>query len=181
MAIADPSSRTLLVPARIIYRQKLYPTQSGTLWSLAPNPAQTLLALGCADGSIRLLSLSDDSDLVHFRRFERTKARLLSIAWGPPTKPAKKAVTATRPGDSDASDADDDEEEQWQDSWLVTGCSDSCLRKWDFKTGRVIERMVVEREKARQGSKNRGNRSLVWCVGVLRCVLGSGDLPLPPC
>jgi U3 small nucleolar RNA-associated protein 4 len=147
--------------------QKLYPTQSGTLWSLAPNSAQTLLALGCADGSIRLLSLSDDTDLVHFRRFERTKARLLSIAWGPPTKPAKKAVAAPS-GGSDSDDSDDDEAEQWADSWLVTGCSDSCLRKWDFRTGRVVERMVVEREKARQGSKRSGNRSLVWCVGVLR-------------
>ena len=159
--------------------QKLYPTQSGTLWSLAPNPSQTLLALGCADGSIRLLSLSDDGDLVHFRRFERTKARLLSIAWGPPTKPAKKAVKlpavpSNGDGDSDASSSgeDEDEVEQWADSWLVTGCSDSCLRKWDFKTGRVVERMAVEREKTRSGGKSRGgNRSLVWCVGVLRCVI----------
>lgn len=150
--------------------QKLYPTQSGTLWSVAPNPAHTLLALGCADGSIRLLSLSDDSDLVHFRRFERTKARLLSIAWGPPTAPAKKVAPVSTAAGSDSEAEVEEDEPEWEDSWLVTGCSDSCLRRWDFKTGRVVERMVVERAKSRQGSKNRGNQSLVWCVGVLKYV-----------
>lgn len=57
--------------------------------------------------------------------------------------------------DSDSDDSDDD----WQDSWLVTGCSDSSLRRWDVKTGRALERMAVD--------KIRSERTLVWTVGVL--------------
>ena len=56
------------------------------------------------------------------------------------------------------SDSDDDDDD-WTDSWLVTGCSDSSLRKWDFPTGRVLERMGTD--------KVRGERTLVWAVGVL--------------
>ena len=58
----------------------------------------------------------------------------------------------------DDSDSDDDDDE-WTDSWLVTGCSDSSLRKWDFSTGRALERMGTD--------KIRGERTLVWAVGVL--------------
>lgn len=62
------------------------------------------------------------------------------------------------PDDSSDSDSYDDEDD-WKDSWLVTGCSDSSLRKWDIQTGRALERMAVD--------KIRGERTLVWAVGVL--------------
>ncbi|KAG1757881.1 WD40 repeat-like protein [Suillus lakei] len=106
-------------------------SQGGAIWSIAANPASTLLALGCEDGSVRLLSLVADT-LQHHRRFDRIK-------------------------NSDE-DSDDDEDE-WTDTWLVTGGSDSSLRKWDVATGRSTDRMGTD--------KMKGERTLVWTVGVL--------------
>lgn len=60
---------------------------------------------------------------------------------------------------SDDSSDSDNEEDDWGDSWLVTGGSDSSLRKWDVATGRVLDRMGTD--------KMRGERTLVWTVGVL--------------
>ncbi|TFK90207.1 WD40 repeat-like protein [Polyporus arcularius HHB13444] len=127
-------------------------SQGGPIWSISPNPASTILALGCEDGSVRLLSLQYD-ELNHMRRLDRVKSRILSIAWGPPVPRQTKTQSA-----DDGSDSDDDDDE-WTDSWLVTGCSDSSLRKWDFSTGRALERMSTD--------KIRGERTLVWAVGVL--------------
>lgn len=125
---------------------------------MAANAGSSLLALGCEDGTVRLLSLKNDT-LSHYRRFDRVKCRVLSIAWGPP-RPRQRTKTQSVPiGDS--SD-DDDDEEDWEDAWLVTGGSDSSIRKWDVKTGRVIDRMGTD--------KMRGERTLVWAVGVLGLV-----------
>lgn len=129
---------------------------------MGANSASTLLALGCEDGCVRLLSLSADT-LQHFRRFDHVKCRILSIAWGPPTprqpkpKPNSSANQRDVPGGSE--DDSDDEEYGWTDSWLVTGGSDSSLRKWDISTGRPTDRMGTD--------KIKGDRTLVWTVGVL--------------
>ncbi|KZS96154.1 WD40 repeat-like protein [Sistotremastrum niveocremeum HHB9708] len=136
-------------------------SQGGTIWCLAANPVGNLLAIGCEDGSVRILSLENDN-LLHTRRFDKTKARLLSVAWGPPvyrnnTKSNTKPKSAA--DDDSSSDSDDEDETDWSDSWLVTGCSDSSIRKWDFATGRVVERMWSD--------KVRGQRTLVWAVAVL--------------
>lgn len=112
-----------------------------------------MLALGCEDGSVRLLSLLHDT-LEHHRKFDRVKCRLLSIAWGPPI-----VRQTTGPNVGSDSDSDDDDEFEWTDSWLVTGGSDSSLRKWDVATGRTLDRMSTD--------KMRGERTLVWTVGVL--------------
>ncbi|KAH8100539.1 WD40 repeat-like protein [Cristinia sonorae] len=131
-------------------------SQGGSIWSIAPNPASTILALGCEDGSIHLLSLELDS-LTHLRRFDRVKSRILSLAWGPPVPRESQPKAAETNEDSD--DDDDDLAEDWSDSWLVAGCSDSCLRKWDVASGRVLDRMATD--------KNKGERTLVWTVGAL--------------
>ncbi len=47
--------------------------------------------------------------------------------------------------DSDSDSDDDDDEPEWKDSWLVTGGSDGALRQWDVETGRVIQRMSVDK------------------------------------
>ncbi|KAI0735408.1 WD40 repeat-like protein [Earliella scabrosa] len=127
-------------------------SQGGTIWSISPNPASTILALGCEDGSVRLVTLQYD-ELNHLHRLDRVKSRILSIAWGPPVP----RQTKTQPADADSESDDDDDD--WTDSWLVTGCSDSSLRKWDFTSGRALERMGTD--------KIRGERTLVWAVGVL--------------
>jgi U3 small nucleolar RNA-associated protein 4 len=121
-----------------------------------------MLALGCEDGCVRLLSLIHDT-LTHYRRFDRVKCRILSIAWGPPvprnSSTGRKAKTEEEQLD-DFSESDD--EEDWIDSWLVTGGSDSSLRKWDIDTGRPVDRMGTD--------KMRGEHTLVWAVGVLGSV-----------
>jgi U3 small nucleolar RNA-associated protein 4 len=113
----------------------------------------TMLALGCEDGSVRLVSIEHDG-LSHYRKFDRVKSRLLSIAWGPPV-PRQPNTNKTRSEDS----SDDEDDDDWSDSWLVTGCSDSSLRKWDVSTGRVKQKMSAD--------KVRGDTTLVWTVGVL--------------
>jgi U3 small nucleolar RNA-associated protein 4 len=135
--------------------QRTLSSQGGSIWSIAVNPSSTALALGCEDGSLRLLSLAHDT-LTHDRRFDRVKCRLLSIAWGPPLP---RESTKQSNSDDDDDDSDEDDEDEWSDSWLVTGGSDSSLRKWDVSTGRVIDRMGTD--------KVRGERTLVWAVGVV--------------
>ena len=139
------------------YHQRTIGSQGGSIWSLAANPASNLLALGCEDGTVRILSLENDA-LTHHRRIGKVKCRMLSLAWGPPIpKQSRKSVFATTVNDN-ASDTDD-EDDEWNDSWLVTGCSDSSLRKWDVNTGQLMERIGLD--------KVRGERTLVWTVGVL--------------
>ncbi|KAG6832228.1 hypothetical protein H0H92_004193 [Tricholoma furcatifolium] len=127
-------------------------SQGGSIWCMAANPASNMLALGCEDGTVRLLSLVNDT-LIHLRHLDRVKCRVLSIAWGPPVPQYAQKSSAAHDSDSD------DEEDTWKDSWLVTGSSDSSIRKWDVSTGRVIDRMGTDRI--------RGERTLVWTVGVL--------------
>ncbi|KAG2057126.1 WD40 repeat-like protein [Suillus hirtellus] len=134
-------------------------SQGGAIWSIAANPASTLLALGCEDGSVRLLSLAADT-LQHHRRFDRIKSRILSIAWGPPApRPPKQRTAKKTDSGMDSDDDSDDDEDEWTDTWLVTGGSDSSLRKWDVATGRSTDRMGTD--------KMKGERTLVWTVGVL--------------
>ncbi|KAF5368316.1 hypothetical protein D9758_002360 [Tetrapyrgos nigripes] len=126
-------------------------SQGGSIWSVAANPASTLLALGCEDGTVRLLSVVDDT-ITHHRRFDRVKCRILSLSWGPPIP------RQTNQKDTSES-SDEDEDDEWDDSWLVTGCSDSSLRKWDVKNGRMLDKMGTD--------KIRGERTLVWTVTTL--------------
>ena len=135
--------------------QRTIPSQGGSIWSIAPNPASSILALGCEDGSIRLLSLEYDT-LAHALRLDRTKSRILSLAWGPPIpRDASKPKKVAEDGD----DSSDEEENDWSDSWIVAGCSDSSLRKWEVSSGRLQEKMATDKQK--------GERTLVWAVGVL--------------
>ena len=134
--------------------QRSLPSHGGSIWSIAANPASTVLALGCEDGSIHLLSLEHDT-LQHLRRLDRSKSRILALAWGPPLPwGTGEHTSALREGDSS-----DEDEDEWQDSWIVAGCSDSSLRKWDVSSGRILDRMGTD--------KIRGERTLVWAVGVL--------------
>lgn len=123
---------------------------------MAANPSSKFLALGCEDGSVRIISLADNNLSPH-RRLDRVKSRLLSIAWGPPVR----KVVPRRGAEEDFS-SDDEDDDGWTDAWIVTGCSDSSLRKFDVLSGRVLDRMTTD--------KARGERTLVWAVGVLGCV-----------
>lgn len=119
---------------------------------MASNPANTILALGCEDGCVRLVDIASN-ELMHLRRFDRIKCRILSLAWGPPLPPDSKQ------SGNKSDESSDEEDNEWTDSWLVTGGSDSSLRKWDVKSGRVTDKMSTD--------KVRGERTLVWAVGTL--------------
>ena len=121
---------------------------------MAVNPTSTRLAIGCEDGFIRILNISD-GQFAHSFRLERCKARPLSISWGTPVLKRRRISD----GDADA-DTDEDEDEGWEDNWLVAGCSDSCLRKWMVGSRRMDGRMATD--------KLRGQRTLVWAVAALR-------------
>ncbi|KAG8922794.1 U3 small nucleolar RNA-associated protein [Tulasnella sp. 418] len=126
-----------------------------------------MLAIGCEDGSVRLISLLYGA-LEHHKRFDRSKSRILSIAWGPPELKMSKPSEDTSMGDDTSSEVDDEDDEGWEDTWLVTGGSDSCIRKWNVKTGRTTDRMETD--------KARGERTLVWAVQVLAdSTIVSGD------
>jgi U3 small nucleolar RNA-associated protein 4 len=135
--------------------QRTLSSQGGAIWSISINPASTSLALGCEDGSIQLVSLEFDT-FQHLRRLDRSKSRILALAWGPPLLRESGGRDSTVREDGDSSDEDED---VWQDSWIVGGCSDSSLRKWDVSSGRILDRMGTD--------KIRGERTLVWTVGVL--------------
>jgi U3 small nucleolar RNA-associated protein 4 len=143
--------------------KRTLPSQGGAIWCLAPNPAGTLLAIGCEDGCVRVVDIADD-EFVLKRKFDRIKTRILSVAWGPPVAPQKRKLATVDADGMEEEESSEDEEgdDEWSDEWLVTGCSDSSLRKWDVKSGRVVERMSTDR--------TRNEPTLVWAVGVLSCV-----------
>jgi U3 small nucleolar RNA-associated protein 4 len=132
-------------------------SNGGAIWSLSANPKSTILAIGCEDGSIQLFSTENDG-LSHLRKLGKVKSRLLSIAWGPPVPSDSRPSPEVTMESDDGSD--DENDMGWTDGWLVTGCADSSIRKWDFATGRVTNRLTTD--------KTRAERTLVWSV----CVLG---------
>lgn len=139
-------------------------SQGGAIWALAASPLGTTLAIGCEDGFIRIISLLDN-DFIHKRRLARVQTRILSLAFGPPKRKSQQNGISRNISDETASASSDDEsdsediEDLWQNSFIVGGCADSSARKWDLTTGRVLERMTVDRV--------RKEKTLVWTVGVL--------------
>ncbi|VDB99402.1 unnamed protein product [Peniophora sp. CBMAI 1063] len=140
-------------PVRAEVKRSLSST-GGSIWSIAVNPSSSRLALGCEDGSIQIISLENDS-LFHLRRLDRSKSRVLSLAWGP----ARPREAQPSPAAQGSDESDDEGSDAWTDSWLVAGCSDSSLRRYDVASGQILERMGTD--------KVRGERTLVWTVGVL--------------
>ncbi|GAA93375.1 uncharacterized protein L969DRAFT_105473 [Mixia osmundae IAM 14324] len=123
-------------------------SQGGSIWSVAINATSSIMAIGCEDGCVRLISLWDDT-LEHSRRFDRVGTRMLSIAWGLPVP-----FSGARQG--------------LEDVLLVTGGADSSIRKWDARSGRCVAKMTTERRKDQQ--------TLVWAVTVLSDgTIASGD------
>lgn len=119
---------------------------------MSVSPRSSMLAVGCDDGSIRLLSLLDD-DLSVLRSLEPCKTRILSVAWGPPPsqQPGKKPAS-NKNRDGSLVGVEDEAD------WVVAGCADSSLRKYDTKSGRCLARMTVD--------KLKGEQTLVWAVAV---------------
>ncbi|WAQ91904.1 hypothetical protein PtA15_15A297 [Puccinia triticina] len=119
---------------------------SVAIWSLAPSPAHTRLAIACDNGAIRIAAIADNQ-LELVRKLDRCNTRLLSLAWG--ISPSKTPPPLQEPTDSQL--------------FFVAGGADSSLRKWAAGSGRCLNRMTVE--------KLQGKHTLVWTVTVLKSTI----------
>ncbi|PWN52112.1 WD40 repeat-like protein [Violaceomyces palustris] len=160
------------------------PSLGGAIWSLAPSPTGKYLAIGCEDGYVRILDISDNKfehlanassrDREIVSKMSKAQGRVMSLAWGPPVKKAKAEVSgaARRKGDgqvhgsdsdsdSDDSGSDEDEEEEdaWSESFLFGGLGTSAALVWEAKSGRVTNKVLVQ--------KAKGEQTIVWSVAVL--------------
>ncbi|KAG0252120.1 U3 small nucleolar RNA-associated protein [Mortierella polycephala] len=55
-------------------------SHGGAVWCMATNHANTILAVGCEDGCVRLFDIAD-GELTFIRSFDKQKTRILSLAW----------------------------------------------------------------------------------------------------
>lgn len=153
-------------PATLALEEHHAPTrtlssQGGAIWSMAASPTGNYLAIGCEDGFVRLIQVAGDSfeHVTSTRgtvykaavqpRMSRVASRILSLAWGPPRRVVKN-------GDGSS----EDEEELWQDTFLLGGLGNSTAAVWDVATGQLRSRLTM--------LKNRQEHTIVWCVAVLR-------------
>ncbi|GJJ77656.1 U3 small nucleolar RNA-associated protein 4 [Entomortierella parvispora] len=60
-------------------------SHGGAVWCMATNHANTILAVGCEDGCLRLFDIAD-GELTFLRSFDKQKTRILSLAWSPDDK-----------------------------------------------------------------------------------------------
>lgn len=91
------------------------------------------------------------------RKFDSTKTRLLSVAWGPQQKQkSNKGKQRQIEGENSHQMS---ALTQYHDSYIVTGCADSTVRKWDVKTGRCTSRMTTD--------KLKNEHTLVWSIAVI--------------
>lgn len=141
--------------------QQTYAVPGAPVWAMSAAPTQDRLAVATSSPHIHFLAISPHSIYLEpSSPVTRTEAiqgrtRTLSIAWGPPTR---VHLQSGGPAETDG------KMWVWRNHYLVTGNSDSSLRKWNVLNGRMIGRMAVNKLRRDQG-KNRGN--IVWGVGVL--------------
>ncbi|GAC73477.1 hypothetical protein PANT_9d00121 [Moesziomyces antarcticus T-34] len=164
---------------------RILPSLAGAVWSMAPSATGRFLALGCEDGSVKIIDLENDRfehlaatsgrDRHIAPRFGKAKGKVISLCWGPPvrsshrrTTPRKQQNTAndSDESDSDSSDEDDDdddddedEDDQWHESFLVGGLALSSAMVWDASTGNIATKLGVH--------KNRNESTIVWSVATL--------------
>ncbi|KAJ9098622.1 hypothetical protein QFC21_004269 [Naganishia friedmannii] len=147
-----------LLTGRIL---QTYAVPGAPIWAMTASPTQDKLAVASSSPHIHFLNISPHSlYLEPSSPVTRTEAiqgrtRTLSIAWGPPSR---VHLQSGGPVENDG------KQWIWRNHYLVTGNSDSSLRKWNALNGRMIGRMAVNKLRRDQG-KNRGN--IVWGVGVL--------------
>lgn len=147
----------------------------GAIWSLAASPLGRTLAIGCEDGYVRMVDISDGK-FEHLTasqrrgpdgrvqgqvsRMGRITSRVLSLAWGPLKRVSTSSSKQQSEEDSSDDDSDEDDADLWEDSFLLGGCADSAARVWDVVSGRVQDKLTV--------AKVRGEQTIVWSCAVLR-------------
>lgn len=144
------------------------PIPAAPIWSLAVAPTHDTLAIATSSDHVYLYKLDPDTNEVEvaspISRFEGLpgRTRTLSIAWGPPVR---TEVPVSSTDDVEADGEAQGMEWKWKNTYIVTGNSDSSLRKWNVSTGRLFGRMSVSKIIKKKGTPAKGN--IVWAVGVL--------------
>ena len=112
-------------------------SNAGPIWSLAASPDGQTLALGCEDGTVMLVDVSDGS--FNYSRFlERQHSRVLSLSWHPDG-------TILVGGCADSAIR----------AWQV-----------DHPQGRIVAQMKVEQVQKWGKKRKRKMDTLVWAVKV---------------
>ncbi|EST09864.1 WD40 repeat [Kalmanozyma brasiliensis GHG001] len=161
------------------------PSLAGAVWSMAPSATGRYLALGCEDGSVRVIDLENDrfehlastsgQDRRVVPRFGKAKGKVISLCWGPPVRSLKRSTQrSSSPNKSSSSDSDsdsgsssdndsdedqDEDDDQWHESFLVGGLALSTAVVWDPSTGNIATKLAVQ--------KNRTESTIVWSVATL--------------
>lgn len=153
----------------VLISQSLTPIPSAPIWSMTVSPTHQLLCLSTTAPTLSFLSIPPSGPLepppAHLLRCDAvpSRTRTVSIAWAPPKV------------------AQNDGEDIWADTYLITGHSDSSFRKWELplptELGRpgirvsLRARAVVEKvqKNGRGGKKVHGSQkgTIVWGVAVL--------------
>ncbi|KAJ3295790.1 U3 small nucleolar RNA-associated protein 4 [Borealophlyctis nickersoniae] len=111
--------------------RQIIDSNGGAVWCMAVNRLHTRIAVGCEDGFVRVYDISE-GNLTYQRSFERQDGRLLSLVW----------------------------HQVGQNDFVIAGGADSCIRKFDARTGRNLQRMMVDTRK--------GEETVVWAVTVIK-------------
>lgn len=152
------------------------PSLAGAVWSMAPSATGRYLALGCEDGSVRIIDLENDrfehlastsaQDRKIVPRFGKAKGKVISLCWGPPVRsrqPSSQRTSSSSSDDSDNSDNSDDEDhddsKNWHESFLVGGLALSTAVVWHASTGNIVTKLALQ--------KNRTESTIVWSVATL--------------
>eukprot|EP00299_Pterocystis_sp_00344_P017249 c8649_g1_i2.p1 GENE.c8649_g1_i2~~c8649_g1_i2.p1 ORF type:complete len:321 (-),score=53.35 c8649_g1_i2:1307-2230(-) len=90
-------------------------SDGGAVWSMALNHASTTLAVATEDGAIRLFDVSQPSEIVYSRSFDKQKGRALSVAWS------------------------------LDDQFIVSGSFDGTIRKWSATSSRALFSIKMEK------------------------------------
>lgn len=161
-----------------------------------------MLALGCDDGAVRLVSLWD-GELELVRKFDSTKTKILSLSWGPmSTGPNVKArysqaekqakaleralAEEQADGDENADDSNDEggDENADEEKAAILAVTRRKPKYFDDmlvtgcadSTVRVWDVKTGRCTYRMTTDKIKGEQTLVWCVGVLKDrTIVSGD------
>lgn len=136
------------------------------IFAIAATRASSALAIACEDSTIRILNVLD-GELELVSKIEiggAGKVRALSLAWGPPVEPVSKGKEREASPDDESSLPA--HLKTPSESYLVAGCSNSTIRRFDVPTSGSVQgvwrgslRMTLDRLK--------GEHTVVWTVAVL--------------
>lgn len=184
-AVSNSSAASKTASTGLPVASRALPSYGGVIWCMAVSPLSRYIAIGCEDGHIRLVDIrfgrfehlsltkverANDGSREAVPRTDKAKFRLVSLAWGPPSKrfrtpkPSEALVRAedrvARDSDSESdSESSDDDEDVWSESFILVGTSASVALIYLLSTGRIFQRLLLP--------KARREQTIVWSTAVL--------------